>query len=152
MKADTHPDYHFITVTMTDGTSYQTRSTYQKEGATLNLDIDPLTHPARRLRLCQPDLGQHIADHRPRDVVDLHVAKMREGIGLQRPDPLLLVLLVAPGRAMLGEYLGGSFPECGNAFRFPALEQRVEAQFDPGPDLACALARLARDVVHANAC
>ena len=46
MKADTHPDYHFITVTMTDGTSYQTRSTYQKEGATLNLDIDPLTHPA----------------------------------------------------------------------------------------------------------
>ena len=42
---------------------------------------------------------------------------------------------------MLGEYLGGSFPECGNAFRFPALEQRVEAQFDPGPDLACALAR-----------
>lgn len=46
MKADTHPDYHFITVTMTDGTSYKTRSTYQKEGATLNLDIDPLTHPA----------------------------------------------------------------------------------------------------------
>ena len=40
MKADTHPDYHFITVTMTDGT------TYQKEGAVLNLDIDPLTHPA----------------------------------------------------------------------------------------------------------
>ena len=46
MKADTHPDYHFITVTMTDGTTYKTRSTYQKEGATLNLDIDPLTHPA----------------------------------------------------------------------------------------------------------
>jgi large subunit ribosomal protein L31 len=46
MKADTHPDYHFITVVMTDGTSYQTRSTYGKEGGTLNLDIDPLTHPA----------------------------------------------------------------------------------------------------------
>ena len=46
MKQDTHPDYHFITVVMTDGTSYQTRSTYQKEGATLNLDIDPKTHPA----------------------------------------------------------------------------------------------------------
>ena len=41
MKQDTHPDYHFITVVMTDGTSYQTRSTYGKEGATLNLDIDP---------------------------------------------------------------------------------------------------------------
>ena len=46
MKADTHPDYHFITVTMTDGTTYQTRSTYGKDGDTLNLDIDPKTHPA----------------------------------------------------------------------------------------------------------
>ena len=46
MKQDIHPDYHFITVVMTDGTTYQTRSTYQKEGATLNLDIDPTTHPA----------------------------------------------------------------------------------------------------------
>jgi len=46
MKQDAHPDYHFITVVMTDGTSYKTRSTYGKEGATLNLDIDPTTHPA----------------------------------------------------------------------------------------------------------
>jgi large subunit ribosomal protein L31 len=46
MKQDTHPDYHFITVVMTDGTTYQTRSTYGQEGATLNLDIDPKTHPA----------------------------------------------------------------------------------------------------------
>src|SRR5690606_19432660 len=46
MKQDIHPDYHFITVVMTDGTTYQTRSTYGKEGATLNLDIDPSTHPA----------------------------------------------------------------------------------------------------------
>ena len=46
MKQDAHPDYHFITVVMTDGSSYQTRSTYGKEGASLNLDIDPKTHPA----------------------------------------------------------------------------------------------------------
>lgn len=46
MKSEGHPDYHFITVVMTDGTSYQTRSTYGKEGATLQLDIDPNTHPA----------------------------------------------------------------------------------------------------------
>ena len=46
MKQDIHPDYHFITVTLTDGSSYQTRSTYGKEGATLALDIDPRTHPA----------------------------------------------------------------------------------------------------------
>ena len=46
MKKDAHPDYHTITVVMTDGTTYQTRSTYGKEGATLHLDIDPTTHPA----------------------------------------------------------------------------------------------------------
>ena len=46
MKQEGHPDYHTITVVLTDGSSYQTRSTYGKEGATLNLDIDPRTHPA----------------------------------------------------------------------------------------------------------
>lgn len=46
MKADTHPDYHEITVVMTDGTEYKTRSTYGKEGAVIKLDVDPLTHPA----------------------------------------------------------------------------------------------------------
>jgi large subunit ribosomal protein L31 len=46
MKQDTHPNYHMITVVMTDGTTYQTRSTYGKEGASLHLDIDPKTHPA----------------------------------------------------------------------------------------------------------
>jgi large subunit ribosomal protein L31 len=46
MKKDIHPDYHTITVAMTDGTTYQTRSTWGKEGDTLQLDIDPKTHPA----------------------------------------------------------------------------------------------------------
>ncbi len=46
MQAKIHPDYHFITVVMTDGTSFKTRSTMGKEGDTLNLDIDPSTHPA----------------------------------------------------------------------------------------------------------
>lgn len=46
MKADIHPNYHFIKVVMTDGTQYTTRSTYGKEGDTMNLDIDPKTHPA----------------------------------------------------------------------------------------------------------
>ena len=46
MKSEGHPDYHWITVVLTDGTSYKTRSTYGKDGATLNLDIDPRTHPA----------------------------------------------------------------------------------------------------------
>jgi large subunit ribosomal protein L31 len=46
MKKDTHPDYHEITVVMTDGSSFKTRSTYGKPGATLKLDIDPKSHPA----------------------------------------------------------------------------------------------------------
>ncbi|KHJ54707.1 50S ribosomal protein L31 [Aureimonas sp. OT7] len=46
MKAKIHPDYHSITVVMTNGTEYQTRSTYGREGDKLNLDIDPTSHPA----------------------------------------------------------------------------------------------------------
>ncbi len=46
MKSDTHPDYHMINVEMTDGTTFQTRSTWGKEGETMHLDIDPSSHPA----------------------------------------------------------------------------------------------------------
>ncbi len=46
MKKDIHPDYHMITVVMTDGSTFQTRSTYGAEGASLQLDIDPSSHPA----------------------------------------------------------------------------------------------------------
>ena len=46
MKSDIHPNYHEITVEMTDGTSYKTRSTWGKAGDTLKLEIDPKSHPA----------------------------------------------------------------------------------------------------------
>ena len=46
MKKDIHPDYHEITVILTDGSEFKTRSTYGKAGASLRLDIDPKTHPA----------------------------------------------------------------------------------------------------------
>ncbi len=46
MKEKIHPDYHTIKIVMTDGTEYMTRSTWGKEGDTMNLDIDPTTHPA----------------------------------------------------------------------------------------------------------
>ena len=45
MKKDIHPEYHTISVKMTDGTTYQTRSTWGKEGDTMSLDVDPLAHP-----------------------------------------------------------------------------------------------------------
>ena len=45
-KTGIHPYYHTIKVVMTNGTEYFTRSTLGKEGDTLNLDIDPTTHPA----------------------------------------------------------------------------------------------------------
>ena len=46
MKKGIHPDYHPIKVVMTDGTEFMTRSTYGKAGETLQLDVDPKTHPA----------------------------------------------------------------------------------------------------------
>ena len=46
MKKNIHPDYHEITVVMTDGTSFKTNSTYGKACDTLKLDIDPISHPA----------------------------------------------------------------------------------------------------------
>lgn len=56
MKNDIHPNYHTIKVVMTDGTEYETRSTYGEEGAELRLDIDPKTHPA------WTGGGQHLVD------------------------------------------------------------------------------------------
>ncbi len=46
MKSDIHPAYHKIRVVQTDGTEFFTFSTYGKEGDTLQLDIDPSSHPA----------------------------------------------------------------------------------------------------------
>ncbi|ACI99234.1 MULTISPECIES: 50S ribosomal protein L31 [Rhodospirillales] len=46
MKPEIHPEYHEITVVMTDGSSFKTRTTWGKPGDTMRLDIDPKSHPA----------------------------------------------------------------------------------------------------------
>lgn len=46
MKKDIHPEYHEVTILMTDGTEFTTRTTWGKPGATMRLDIDPKSHPA----------------------------------------------------------------------------------------------------------
>ncbi|MEL6435837.1 MAG: 50S ribosomal protein L31 [Pseudomonadota bacterium] len=46
MKEGIHPDYHKITVVMTDGTEYETFSTWGADGDRMNLEIDPNSHPA----------------------------------------------------------------------------------------------------------
>ena len=46
MKKGIHPEYHTIKVMMTDGTEFETRSTWGKEGDTMKLDVDPMSHPA----------------------------------------------------------------------------------------------------------
>jgi large subunit ribosomal protein L31 len=46
MKSDIHPEYHAITVKTTDGTEIAMRSAWGNEGDTLQLDVDPSTHPA----------------------------------------------------------------------------------------------------------
>lgn len=46
MKANIHPKYHKVVVIMTDGTTFDTRSSYGKEGDSIQLDVDITTHPA----------------------------------------------------------------------------------------------------------
>src|SRR5262249_30921423 len=46
MKPGIHPEYHDITVVMTDGTQFKTRSCYGKPGDSIRLDIAPKSHPA----------------------------------------------------------------------------------------------------------
>jgi large subunit ribosomal protein L31 len=46
MKKGIHPDYHQITVVMTNGTTFQTRSTWGKAGDSLQLEVDPTCHIA----------------------------------------------------------------------------------------------------------
>ena len=38
--------YHKITIVKTDGTEYETYSTWGKEGDVMRLDVDELSHPA----------------------------------------------------------------------------------------------------------
>ena len=46
MKKNLHPDYHTIKVEMTDGSQFETRSTWGSEGEILKLEIDPKSHSA----------------------------------------------------------------------------------------------------------
>ena len=46
MKKKIHPNYHKIKVLMTDGSQFETMSTWGKEGDTLKLDIDSKSHSA----------------------------------------------------------------------------------------------------------
>ena len=46
MKKKIHPKYHKIKVEMTDGSQFETRSTWGAEGEILKLEIDPISHSA----------------------------------------------------------------------------------------------------------
>jgi large subunit ribosomal protein L31 len=46
MKKKIHPDYHPIKVVMTDGSTFETKSTWGKEGDSLKLEIDSKSHSA----------------------------------------------------------------------------------------------------------
>lgn len=61
MKSDIHPEYHDITVIMTDGTTFTTRSCMGKPGDTIRLDIDPKSHPAWTGGNRQMDTGGQVA-------------------------------------------------------------------------------------------
>ncbi len=46
MKRNLHPNYHSIKVEMTDGTQFETKSTWGSENDILKLEIDPKSHSA----------------------------------------------------------------------------------------------------------
>lgn len=46
MKQGIHPKYEEITIIMTDGTEYKTRSTIGGKDQKMTLAVDPKTHPA----------------------------------------------------------------------------------------------------------
>ena len=46
MKKEIHPDYHEITIVMTDGSEFKTKSTWGQDGEVMKLEIDPKSHPA----------------------------------------------------------------------------------------------------------
>ena len=46
MKKKIHHNYNKIKVVMTDGSQFETMSTWGKEGDTMKLDIDPKSHSA----------------------------------------------------------------------------------------------------------
>ena len=46
MRKNIHPNYHKIKVVMTDGSEFETMSTWGKEGDVLKLDIDSKSHSA----------------------------------------------------------------------------------------------------------
>ena len=46
MKKNIDPDYHSINVEMTDGSKFETMSTWGSKGETLKLEIDPKSHSA----------------------------------------------------------------------------------------------------------
>ena len=46
MKKNLHPNYHTIKVEMTDGSQFETKSTWGSEGEVLKLEIDPKSHAA----------------------------------------------------------------------------------------------------------
>lgn len=59
MKKDIHPEYHDVTVTMTDGSEFTTRSTMAADS--IRLDIDPKSHPAWTGQHRLVDTGGQIA-------------------------------------------------------------------------------------------
>lgn len=46
MKKDLHPAYHKIIIKAPSGESFESASTWGSEGDTIQLDVDPSTHPA----------------------------------------------------------------------------------------------------------
>jgi large subunit ribosomal protein L31 len=85
MKKGIHPDYHEITVVMTDGSSFKTRSCYGKPGDTLRLDIDPKSHPAwtGQQRVVLESVGQ-VSKFNKRFAIDLSKMNIKAAASINK--------------------------------------------------------------------
>jgi large subunit ribosomal protein L31 len=85
MKKSIHPDYHEITVVMTDGSSFKTRSCYGKPGDTLRLDIDPKSHPAwtGQQRVVLESVGQ-VSKFNKRFAIDLSKMNIKAAASINK--------------------------------------------------------------------
>ena len=85
MKKNIHPDYHAIKVQMTDGTVFESRSTWGKEGDTLQLDIAPVLIDPRGRFLTEARFPGVLLDDRWPD----------EAIAAHRPDSATAIVTLS---------------------------------------------------------
>ena len=95
---------------------------------------DPLSKATCGFWFCEPNRRKGVTQGGDFDIRNRSVAECRKSIGFECRQPLRLVLTVPPALLMLLVNLLGGLLECRNAIPLSALQHRIDACFDLGPD------------------